>query len=322
MDVKPVYPAPAKIEIGNKTDNDPPVFEPVYLYKLPNSYITPYGYIISNFKVIKEGISFRHRNSISVKNIVSFLFFKKKVHVTQPALSITHGWHDSYYHFTLECLPKLYLLREFTSHSVLIFPKKIQVFHKEWFELLGVKNIQYLGENEIVKTPLAITSSFPARDLNHHNIILPEFATWVLSKIQNLSSIGFKKIFIGRKNPLHRKLLNNDDVKSFLNSLGFTYIEMEDFSIVDQIKIFHNAQQIICVHGAALSNLCFSKKGTKVIDLIHKDFKQWCFLKLSVIQQLDYEILECEGEGEHPLPGYKNIIVDTLMLKNKMIGWS
>jgi len=322
MDTKPAYAAPAMVDIGKRTDNDPPVFEPVYLYKLTQSFITSFGYIIHNFRVFKPAVSYRHRNTISIKNIISFLFFKKKILINQPALSISHGWYDSYYHFTLECLPKLFVLKEFISSSILVFPKNIQPFHQKWFELLGVTNILYIDDNEIVKTPLAITSSFAARDLNHHNIILPEFASWVLSKIQNLDSIKFKKIFIGRKNPMHRKLLNNEEVKTFLSSSGFEYIEMENYSVSEQVKIFHNAEQIICVHGAALTNLSFSKPGTKVIDLMHKDFKQWCFLKLAIIQKLNYEILECEGEGEHPLPGYKDIIVDVQILKSTIVKWN
>ena len=322
MEIKSVYPPANIIDIGDKQDNDPPIFEPVNIYSLPNAYITSYGYVISNFKILKEGVSYRHRNSLNFKNVVSFLFLKKKVHLNKSALSISHGWYDSYYHFTLECLPKLFILKDFLSRATLVFPKKIQNFHSEWFELLGVKNILYVEESEILKTPLAITSSFPARDLNHHHLVMPDFAMWVLSKIDNLNSLGFKKIFIGRKNPKHRILLNLPEIKLYLETQGFVYAEMEDYSIKDQIKLFYNANQIICVHGAALSNLCFSKPGTKVLDLLHEDFKQWCFLKLAIIHNLDYDILDCQGEGDHPLPGYKDIRVNIPNLKNKIEKWN
>jgi hypothetical protein len=321
MEVRSIYPPASRVDIGDRKDNDPPVFEEVKIFKVSNAIITSFGYVIDNFSVLEESISYRHRNTLTFKNKFSFSFFKKKIKVKGPALSIAHGWYNGYYHFTLECLPKLFMLREYLPDSTLVFPKKIQKFHSGWFELLGIKNILFLDEDEVAKTPLVITTSFPARDLNHHDLIMPEFSNWVLSHLKDPLSLNFKKIFIGRKDPLHRKLINVQEVKDVLTQAGFTYVVMEDHSVADQLRIFSNAEQMVSVHGASLSNLCFSKAGTKVLDLMHEDFKQWCFLKLSIIKKLDYSILPCKGEGDHPLPGYKDIKVDITALRKKLGEW-
>jgi len=316
-----IYPPPALVDIGNNTDNDPPVFEPVEMYRVKNAIVTPYGYIVKNFRLLTKAVSFRHRSVLTLKNIALIVFFKKKVRVNQPVISITQGWYDGYYHFTLESLPKLFLLKDYLEEAVLVFPKKTQQYHVEWLQLLGVRNILYLGDNEVAKTPLAITTSFPARDLNHHHIITPLFRSWVLSKISNKNSSGHQKIFIGRKNPRHRKLLNISDVTNFLTGKGFVYIEMEDFTVEDQVKLFYNATEIICVHGAALSNICFSKPGTKVLDMIHEDFQQWCFLKLAKILDINYSLLKCSGNNAHPLPGYRDLEVNLQQLEERLNAW-
>lgn len=317
-----IYPATKHIDIGKRVDNDPPIFEKINLYKFSNSYISTFGYIIHDFRVLKEGISFRHRNSISFKHVLSFMFFKKKIKIDSTCLSIANGWYDSYYHFTLECLPKLFLMKDFIDNSILVFPSKLSSFHMQWFSILNVHHIQFINENEVVKAKVSITSSFSSRDLNHHDLITPDFRDWVLSKIKQKDKLYNTKIFIGRKNPKFRILLNNDDVVKMLNRYGFVYLEMEDFSVEDQISIFNNAKQIICLHGAALSNICFCKPNTKIIDLMHEDFKQWCFLKLAIILNLNYSIFTCKGNNQvDKLPGHRDILVDIDSLEQLIKTW-
>lgn len=309
-------------DIGNRVDNDPPIPEDIFLYKIPNAIISPFGFVIKDLLVLKNALSPRHRNAYHFINVISFAFFKKKRRVQKPAISISFGWYDSYYHFTCECLPKLYLLREFLSEATLVFPSKIQNFHEQWFSLLKIKDITYLTNDEVAYTPLAITSEFPARDLNHHSVILPEFSKWVLGFVEKEKYVTYKKIFVGRKAPERRKLLNQSEVRSLVEKHGFKYVEMEGMKLEEQITLFNGAEQIISVHGAALSNLCFSLPNTRILDLCHEDFKQWCFLKLSVFMKQRYEFLYCKGTHIHPLPGYNDIEVDLKMLEQKIKEWS
>lgn len=311
MEITTLYPAPEFIDIGGLKDNDPPVYEPVEEYLIPNAYINSNGYIFKSFRPVKETVSFRHRDSVSLKNVLSNFLSKKKIRISEPAISIMSGWNDNFYHFTLESLPKLYVLRKHIDSATIIFPQNLKQFHKEWTEILGLKNVTYLNSNEIVKTPLAISSTFTSRDLNHHNLVIPEFRDWILSKVESTDVTIFKKIFIGRKNSSHRRLLNLDKVKSFLEKKGFTYLEMEDYDLKQQIRLFAGADEIVCLHGAALTHLCFAKPNTLVIDLIHEDFYQWCYLKLAKILKINYLQLRCAGDAESELlPGYRDIEVD------------
>lgn len=312
MKTQNLYPAPALINIGDLKDNDPPVFEPVDEYLIPNAYINSNGYIFKNFKPVRQIISFRHRQTIRAKNVLASYLLKKKIKVLQPAISIMSGWNDNFYHFTLESLPKLFVLRKHIDTATIVFPKKLKPYHTGWIKILDLENITYLGDDEVVQTPLAVSANFTSRDLNHHNLIIPEFRKWVLEKIGLDDSAGHTKVFIGRKNPAHRRLLNLDKIRSALEEKGFVYLEMEDFNLENQIKIFARAEKIVCIHGAALTHLCFAKPHTQVIDLIHKDFHQWCYLKLAKILSINYTMLECSGDasGDERLPGYRDLEAD------------
>ena len=317
-----VFPPAKDIEIGNYIDNDRPIFDPIDIVLVQNAYIGYYGYITKLFSNIEQIVSPRHRYSISIKSILSNYFFKKKIKINQPAISFVNGWYENFYHFSLECLVKLYILRDYSSNATIVFPSNLSKFHKEWIEILNIKKIIYINENQVVATPLAISSNFSNRDLNHHHLILPEFKNWILSKVENKIVLSNDKIFIGRKSGSKRNLINQKELAIELNKLGYYYIEIEDFSVAEQINIFRNANFIIAVHGASLTHLTFCKQNTLVIDLIHEDYHVFCFLKLSKILNINYNLLFCKGEEtEKSQAGYKDFSVDIMQVIRTVEKW-
>ena len=317
-----VFPPAKNIDIGNFTDGDRPVIEAIDIVLVPNSYIGYYGYITKCFKNVEKIVSPRHRYSIGLKSIASNYFIKKKIRIHQPAISFVNGWYDNFYHFSLECLVKLYILKDYSAKSVIVMPSSLSQFHKDWIEILEIKHIIYINENEIIDTPLAISSNFPNRDLNHHHIILPQFRDWVLQKVENKNVLATNKIFIGRKRGSKRNLVNQTEIANELQILGFEYIEMDDYSVANQINIFRNVDYIVAVHGASLAHLTFCKPNTKVLDLIHENYHVFCFLKLSKILDINYELLFCKGDrSDINEAGYKDFYADTYSIVNCIQKW-
>lgn len=52
---------------------------------------------------------------------------------------------------------------------------------------------------------------------------------------------------------------------------------MEDFSFEKQAEIFSKAKVIIAPHGAALTNLIFSNKNIKLLELFPENFQVPCY---------------------------------------------
>ena len=88
----------------------------------------------------------------------------------------------------------------------------------------------------------------------------------------------YEKIFINRdqfklidKNNLkkyseYRVLINEDEIKSYLTSIGFITIKPEEYSFSDQLKMFSSAKYVVGLYGAAMMMLAFCKKKTKVLE--------------------------------------------------------
>jgi capsular polysaccharide biosynthesis protein len=322
MITKKIFNAQKIIDLNLQIDEHPPVLEDVYFYAFRNVIISPYGVVYDKFKHQDQLLYERHRNKNKLKNKLSAYFLKKKVIIRQPVLVIANGWADSFYHFTMESLQKLYMMRDEINSSVVVFPKSFfKKFHQEWFEILDVKNIRLINDNEVIKAKKAISTSFPARDLNHHHEVLPEFRDWVLTKMEDKRLIDHtskypEKIFINRSKASFRRIINFEVIKPILLSKGYVIIDLEDYNLVEQINYFYHAKKIIGIHGAGFTHIAFTK--AVVIDIIAEQFNQNCFLKMSHILDVKYTFLKCKGVENNiyiESSGHQDLILNIDLLK-------
>ena len=75
------------------------------------------------------------------------------------------------------------------------------------------------------------------------------------------------KIYIRREDANYRKIINEADLIIKLRKQGFEIINPQHFDILEQMKIFSNAEMIVAPHGSNMSNIIFCKKGTKIIEI-------------------------------------------------------
>jgi capsular polysaccharide biosynthesis protein len=88
-----------------------------------------------------------------------------------------------------------------------------------------------------------------------------------------------------------RFVSNESQLADVLSKFGFEPVVMSDYSLPEQIKIFRDADFIIGPHGAALSNLVFSKPGASVIEFFSRGHIAPCFNRISTIRGLKYGFL-------------------------------
>ena len=81
-------------------------------------------------------------------------------------------------------------------------------------------------------------------------LILRDMSTW-------------KKYKPNAKNT--KNILNLDDLKNRIKDYEIVYLEK--LNIIEQIELFFNASHVICVSGAGLTNIIYSKENTKIFEL-------------------------------------------------------
>ena len=91
-----------------------------------------------------------------------------------------------------------------------------------------------------------------------------------------------------------KNILNLEELKK--RAKDYEVIYLENLNIIEQIELFYNSSHVICVSGAALTNIIYSQKNTKVFELrpkyygIHYNY----FEDIAKERMLDYKSIICD----------------------------
>ena len=113
-----------------------------------------------------------------------------------------------------------------------------------------------------------------------------------------------KKILVLRDEATWKKYKPNAfNTKNILNlqklkdkAIDYEIMYLEKLNIIEQIELFYNISHVICVSGAALTNIIFSKANTKVFELRPKYYgiHYRYFEDIAEQRKLDFRPIICE----------------------------
>jgi hypothetical protein len=287
------------------------VFQDAYIVSVPNGVIDLYedhywgvaGLVFINKYFIKE---------CQIKNISPFWYGKTdtiNIHASQIPIAIEGSvaicWHlfpQCYGHFILDVLCQLALLEiHDVKYDYLCIPYSHK-FMQDLLDLWGIKknkiipyinNIQISADNIILPTAVTQTPQI----IPFTNYTMPFLIQYVREKLlknaQNKAHkfTGSKKIFISRKDSSLRNIPNEDEIFKEFENKGFKRYELSNLSVLDQILLFHNADEIVSFVGSGSTNIIFSKPGTKYIEII-QTMVDATFFFLANIMNLDYSYID------------------------------
>ena len=102
-----------------------------------------------------------------------------------------------------------------------------------------------------------------------------------------------------------RRILNERDLIYRLERLkGVTVTELADWSLPDQAVIFHiiaNADVVIGVHGAGLTNTIIARPGTCIVEFMPADWFVPCYWRMSGQLGLQHHLFVVEGAKAGPV---------------------
>lgn len=182
-----------------------------------------------------------------------------------------------YGHFLMECLYKLFIYREIIRvgcNIPVILPKCSPSFVKEWvFSLIDRDHVLEVDcDNSFLVKRLYDFSFYEFYVYPNHLVAMIQH--FVQSINNSCESVNFpKKIFISRKNVDSltdgRILINENQLQDVAISNDYVVLHPEEYSIIDQVKLFGNATHIVGEYGSALHNAIFSKRNTSIVVFNH-----------------------------------------------------
>ncbi|GJD50303.1 hypothetical protein OPKNFCMD_3042 [Methylobacterium crusticola] len=124
-----------------------------------------------------------------------------------------------------------------------------------------------------------------------------------------------KRLFVERDAARYRRLLNNSDVASLLEGLGFTIVDPEKLSFHEQMNLFAAADVIVGVMCAAMANTIFSPPKSKIIYLSPIDWYEPFYWDLAATMSHDYHAIYGAREGKVPEPFLDDFVIDVDVLR-------
>lgn len=281
----------------NFTQKDSEYFENEITKKIPKNHI----YTIQNVKIFNNYlIKFRFYNLVlnlslfqkneiirKIKILLKYLLRKSDPIRIDKGCFVTDNKSFNYFHWFLDSVPRLIEIKEKFPDIILLLPKKVsdQLFVQQFCSEFDINFIE-LHENKTYKvdTLISVNNIAPTGNFRKKNL------EKIISLFSNLNidqESKSKRIWISRQNSL-TKIENFIELTKLLKNFNIDVINLEDFNLREQIKLFKSIEFVGGLHGAGFTNLIHSN-DTKVLEIRNDSNKSRnCYFSLCSDLGLDY----------------------------------
>jgi capsular polysaccharide biosynthesis protein len=233
----------------------------------------------------------------------------------EEACLLFNTWSSGYFHWVFESLPRLEGIEEYERRHgrrpTLILPSDPTSFQIESLELLGYTVNDWVTWDSWSGNVERLV--IPSNRRKSGGKPSPIDIRWLRQTMRSAVDIGdteateSSRVYISRKDADRRQVVNEDEVFGWLQRHGFDRFQLSERSLVDNIKLFANAEIIVGPHGAGLTDILYSEDAT-VVEFHRGDASTKVYYDLSQQLDLDYRYLVCDSKSG-------DIVVDVKDLK-------
>jgi hypothetical protein len=205
----------------------------------------------------------------------------------------------NYFHWLIETLPRIAILEEAGIGGYrLIVPEEMAPWQTESLARLGFEEDRWVkfGEEHWQVDSLLVPSL-----LGFTGMCRPWAAKWMRRRLGVPErEKGTRRLYLSRSGARLRKVSNEEEVVAALDSLGFESVSTEGMTLEEQIALFSQAEFIVGLHGAGLTNALFAPRGTRIIEFMSPvaAYLNACYYSLS--SAVDHRYLYVLGTHRPP----------------------
>jgi capsular polysaccharide biosynthesis protein len=233
-------------------------------------------------KVIRQNLDLINYFKVSLLNLKRLPWRVGYIH--KEHLWVFDDWSETYFHWTFDVLVKLQALKAKSLCTQIAIPASL--LKNKYVE----ESLSHLGYQ---LTPLKSNTLYFFRSLlTQQNV--EYFSPQLLHKLRStlFPKIGLPqekvRIYISRRKA-NRRMLNNEDLLTDqLLSHGFNVVCLEDLSWRQQVLLFQQAEMVVGMHGAGLSNILYCTRPRLVIELVPSVASNKLFQVLASLLEYPY----------------------------------
>lgn len=188
---------------------------------------------------------------------------------------------SNYYHFLLDVgvrFTNLDAAGAIPDGTTLLAHSAPNRWQSDYLELLGIDptKLELLPQGK--EAPLSVSSLIIGSATRARFACAPtaveRFRDRVLTAAKITNAGRRRKLYISRGDAGKRRLLNEQEIWPLLDEAGFEFVVLDGVDVIDQVRLFSEADIIVAPHGAGLTNMVFSD-GPTVLEILPAD--RWNF---------------------------------------------
>ncbi|WP_298637057.1 glycosyltransferase family 61 protein [uncultured Umboniibacter sp.] len=249
-----------------------------------------------------------------------------------------HRLYGQFFHWFLDCLPRLWLLqRSKVNVDLYIIPGFDEHdFISESVKVLGVdkKSIVKIDSPQTLRVDSLV---FPTSYVKESQKVRPSLGDgvnykggWDYKYIRDVNSkfrsavessrVLHKRIFVDRSDSNHRQVKNHAELLSLLDRYGFHVVTPGLLTFVEQVSVFRDAEVVLGVHGAGLTNILWCKPDeASVIELVVDKLGDPGYRFIAGMLGLNYEYILTAPDQDHRHGiAFADVYVDLETLEEKL----
>ncbi len=263
---------------------------------------------------LEESVNYNHLEKAIQKNLHSAVTIESVIY---DCAFLANWWCDGFFHWMLECLPRIAHLEQIGFTGKYIVPH-LHEFVVSSAESLGVAPDRLIVYRKpVVAKNIYIFQRFPGRFLQDYPVTLHHIREKFLKNVT--SNNNHLRIYNHR--PTTRKVKNEQEVFAVLKKFSFDIIDMAALPLKEQIRIAANAEIMVGAHGAGMIHSWFMPHASFVVEFFSNKYVNYTLLPFIQHLSLRYIPLPESLNGPQPEPlcnGFStlhNITVDTKVLE-------
>ncbi len=187
--------------------------------------------------------------------------------VSQDLGSLLTLWGDNYYHWLIDALPRLGLIRTADiSVQGFLVPQELNAFQRSSLTLLGIDQEEMVKAGPDLVSPHTLVWASPAAPIGHCSGWV---ANWLRESFVRPAAGGTdtrtsrRRLYVARET---RRVVNERELLCALERFDFEVVRPEYLDFAEQVALFADAGFIVGPHGAGLANVVFAQQAD-VIEL-------------------------------------------------------
>ena len=287
------------------------------------------GLLFKGTQILPESFSspvacarfFRDRGTL-LKLAAANAIVRRRRTIAASCLVISDDWSAGYFHWLLDCLARLFAVKDRARDLMLILPHAFErlEFVQASLRLFPLGGVDYVRRGELVECEHVVMPTHTAPSGNYNEGLAREVRRFILDAYRVDADVKAEdRLYVSRSRAPRRRIVNEAAVLDVFARFGFRVVHFEDHTFEQQVRLAASASHVVSNHGAGLANMLFMRTGGGVLELRRTGERErnW-FFNLANATGLAYYYQNCDADNPHSDAHAGHVIVDTKELEESL----